>query len=148
MTHIAIALLDGDPDLKNLFGMWIFLAVGAVSLFGIFLPITVFLENRRKERDSFYKAETFRRLSEASGDGAKSAMDLLREQSRLEQLKRREGLKIGGLITLAVGVALCIFLRAAATGPGNHGAYLVGLIPGLVGVAMLVYALFMAGPLE
>jgi len=31
---------------------------------------------------------------------------------------------------------------------GNAPVYLCGLIPGLIGVAMLVYALFLAPPVE
>ena len=56
-------------------------------------------------------------------------------------MKTREGMKIGGLINLAVGVALMIFLRALVSG---EPVYLCGLIPGLIGVAMLTYALLLA----
>jgi hypothetical protein len=54
-------------------------------------------------------------------------------------------MKIGGVINLAVGVALLIFLRALI---GNEPVYLCGLIPGFIGVAMLIYALFLAPPIE
>jgi hypothetical protein len=60
-------------------------------------------------------------------------------------MKTREGLKIAGLINLAVGVALIIFLRALV---GQEPVYLCGLIPGFIGVAMLVYALFLAPPVK
>ena len=59
----------------------------------------------------------------------------------MERTKKREGMKIGGLINLAVGVALMIFLRALV---GDEPVYLCGLIPGLIGVALLTYALFLA----
>ena len=126
-------------------GLWAFLAIGAVSLFAIFLPVTTWLESRRKEREAFYKAETMRRLAESSGEGAKAAIELLREQSRIERNKKREGLKIGGVINIGVGVALMIFLRALV---GGEPVFLCGLIPGLIGVAMLVYVLFLAAPIE
>jgi hypothetical protein len=36
------------------------------------------MDSRRKEREAFYKAETFRRVAEASGEGAKAALEMLR----------------------------------------------------------------------
>jgi hypothetical protein len=113
----------------------------------IFLSISVWVDSQRKEREAFYKAETLRRITESSGEGAKAAIELLREEERLKRIKAREGMKIGGLICVAVGVAMVIFLKAmTATDPG--APYLVGLIPGLIGVALLSYVFFMAGPVE
>ncbi len=144
MTHLALALF-GSNDIFGSFGLWAFLSVGAVALFGVFIPVVTFIESRRKEREAFYQAETIRRVAEASGDGAKATVELLREQSRQERSKKREGMKIGGLINVGVGVALIIFLHALV-----HDApvYLCGLIPGLTGVAMLVYVFALAAPLE
>jgi hypothetical protein len=144
MTHLALSLLQ-HVDLNGPAGGTLFLSIGAISLFGIFLPVSVWVENRRKEREAYYRAETLRRVTEASGEGAKATLELLREEERIKAKTTREGLKIGGLICVGVGVALMIFLRAllaskAAAGP----VYLSGLIPGLIGVAMLVYVYFMA----
>jgi hypothetical protein len=120
--------------------------VGCIGVFS-FLSISVWVDGRKKEREAFYKAETLRRITETSGDGAKAAMDLLREESRMERIKKREGLKIGGLICVAVGVAMVIFLHALTkTDPG--APFLVGLIPGLIGVALLAYVYWMAPPVE
>jgi len=146
MTHLAIALF-GPDEIFSSFGMWAFLAVGAVSLFGIFIPTVTWLDSRRKEREAFYKAETFRRLTETSTEGAKAAMEILREESRLERIKRREGMKLGGLICVAVGAALVIFMRVQ-TASDPSAPYLVGLIPVFVGLALLVYVFFMAPPVE
>ncbi len=126
-------------------GLWAFLAIGAVALFGIFLPTTIWLESRRKEREAFYRSETLRRIAESSTDGAKSAMELLEQQNYQEQVKKREGMKVGGLINIGVGIALCIFLGFAG---GDGPQKFIGLIPGLVGVALLVYVYFMAAPIE
>ena len=143
MTNLAIHLF-GAPDMSG-FGLWMFLSIGAVALFVVFIPLTSWIDSQRKEREAFYKAETFRRLAESSNDSAKAALDLLREQSRMETRKKREGMKLGGLINIGVGVGLMIFLRALV-----HDApvYLCGLIPGLIGVALLTYALFLVPPLE
>jgi len=105
----------------------------------------IWFGTRKQEREAFYKAETLRRITESSGEGAKAACELLKEEERLNRIKAREGLKIGGLICVSVGIALLIFLRALI---GNEPVYLCGLIPGFIGVAMLVYVFFMAKPVE
>jgi hypothetical protein len=143
MMHVAAYLMD-DLDPRN-FGMWLFLSIGAVSLFAVFIPLVSWIEGRRKEREAFYKAETMRRLTEASAEGAKAALELMREEERLKRIKMVEGLKIGGLVNLAVGIGLGFMLRTLL---GAGGPYLVGLIPGLIGVALLVYVFFMAEPVH
>jgi len=146
MLHLALLHLGGDEIFSNpAMGMWMFLSVGAVALFVVFIPLVTGMDTRRKEREAFYKAETMRRLVESSGDGAKAALEMLKEQDRQQRVKTREGMKIGGMINLAVGLALVIFLRALV---GNEPAYLCGLIPGFIGIAMLTYALFVAPPVE
>ena len=66
-------------------------------------------------------------------------------QSRQEGARKREGMKIGGLVNMGVGIGLMIFLHALVK---DAPVYLCGLIPGLIGVALLTYALFLAPPLE
>jgi hypothetical protein len=114
-----------------------------VGLF-TFLVFAVWFGTRQKEREAFYKSETLRRITESSGEGAKQAIDLLREEERLKRIKTREGVKLGGLINIGVGIALTIFLWFLV-GPK---VALCGLIPGLVGVAMMVYVFYMAAPVE
>jgi len=144
MFDLAFMQSHGFPP--NI-GLWLFLSIGAVSLFVVFIPTVVYLENRRKEREAFYKAETLRRLTESSGEGGKAAVDLLREESRRERITKREGLKVGGLINIGVGLGTIIFLRVLIGG-GHDSPYLAGLIPGFIGVAMLIYVYFLAGPIE
>ncbi len=142
MMHLVLGIFDNPVN-----GLWVFLSIGAVALFAVFLPTVTWIDKQHKEREAFYKAETIRRITEASGEGAKAAMELMREEARLELLKKREGMKVGGLICVGVGVALVIFLRVIA-GHEADNPYLVGLIPALVGVALLVYVYAMAAPLE
>ena len=146
MNHMILQLMSGFGD-PQVMGMWMFLSVGAVALFAVFIPLVTWIDSRRKEREAFYKADTMRRLTEGSGEGAKAAIQLMREEERLKRIKTLEGLKIGGIINVAVGLALLIFLRVLLGG-GTGSPYLCGLIPGFIGMAMLAYAMFLAAPVE
>ena len=114
-----------------------------------FTAIVHWSESQRKEREAYYKSETLRRISEASGQGASAAVELLREDERIKASKTREGLKIAGLINVAVGIGLIIFLHALLGAERDAGSvYLVGLIPGFVGAALLAYVYLLAPPLK
>ena len=52
--------------------------------------------------------------------------------------RRRQGLLIGGIVTLFVGIAVAVFIRGVANGEDGDHAWLVGLIPAAVGVALLL----------
>jgi len=142
-----VLLFFGSEDVFGSNGLWAFLSVGAVALFAVFIPLVTYIDSRRKEREAFYKSEMMRRIAESSSDSAKAAMELLREEGRQKQIKTIEGLKIGGLINVGGGVGLVIFLRSLI-GSGSESPYLCGLIPAMVGVAMLVYVYVMARPVE
>jgi hypothetical protein len=136
-------LLFNDLEVMQNSGMWVFLSIGAVALFVVFIPTVSWIDSRRKEREAFYKAETFRRLTESSAECAKAAIELMREESRMERIKKYEGLKLSGLVCIGVGLGLVIFMRAE-----NNHSYLVGLIPAFIGVANLVYVYVSAGHWE
>lgn len=138
MIHLALHLLDPFHTPGN--GLWLFLSVGAVALFAIFLPITTWLEARRKEREAYYKADMLRRLSESPSEAARLALEMMREEDRRRAVKQREGIKLGGLINLGVGVGLAVMLFSM----GLREVCLVGAIPGLIGVAMLAYVYLLA----
>jgi len=146
MTNLSMLHFGSDEIFTNpQFGLWMFLSIGAVALFVVFIPLVSWIDSRRKEREAFYKADTMRRLAESSGEGARAAIEMLREEDRLKRIKTREGMKIGGLINMAVGLALMIFLHALET---REPAYLCGLIPTMIGVAMLVYVFLLSKPVE
>lgn len=117
--------------------------VSVVALF-TFLIFAHWFKYRNQEREAFYKAETLRRITEASGEGAKAAIDLMREDDRLRRIKAREGLKIGGAVCTGIGAALVAFLWVES----GYAESTIGLIPMLIGVALLVYVYFMAAPVE
>ena len=146
MSHLA-GIVFGSEDVFQSYGMWAFLSIGAVALFAVFIPLVTWIDARSKEREAFYKAETFRRLAESSGEGAQMAITLMREEERQKQKKMLEGLKIGGIINVGVGISLIVFLRALL-GSGSGSPWLCGFIPGMIGVSMLVYVFFLARPVE
>jgi hypothetical protein len=113
--------------------MALFLSAGAVALFS-FIGVTTWSDNRRREREAFYKSETMKRIVEADPS---LAVGMLRDERR----RQLEGLKLGGLVTLAVGIAVVIFLKAV--GP-EAPAFLIGLIPAFIGIALLVYVYLLA----
>ncbi len=114
--------------------------IGSIALFS-FLAVASWSDARRKEREAYYTAETLKKIAESSGEGTKSAVEYLREQNRNIRQRRLEGLKLGGLITAAVGIGLMAFLHGVEH---DEPAYLMGLIPLLIGVALLVYAFALA----
>ena len=120
-----------------------------IAMVFTFTAVVHWSESQRKEREAYYKAETLRRISEASGQGASAAVELLREDERIKSSKTREGLKIAGLINVAVGIGLMIFLHALLGAEREASSvYLVGLIPGLVGASLLAYVYLLAPPLK
>jgi len=117
----------------------IFPAVGALALFS-YLAVETWSENRRKEREAFYRNDTLKKIAETQG-GASAALEYLREEERNAQKRRQEGLKLGGLITTAVGIGVVVFLIAILP---DRPIYFAGLIPLLIGLVLFLYAYILA----
>lgn len=127
------------------------------EMFGVLIPIVAivstftfvivvhWLDSQRKEREAYYKAETLRRVTEASSEGAKAALELMRADERLKRVHVREGMKIAGLVNIGAGIGVLIFLRALLAGTA---IYLCGMIPALIGVGFLLYVYLLAAPVE
>jgi hypothetical protein len=115
--------------------------VGSIALFS-FLAVASWADARRKEREAYYTSEAVKKIAESSSEGAKSALELLREKEKNAFRRRLEGLKLGGLITAATGLGVMVLLRGIANDDGP--VYLVGLIPLLIGAALLVYVFTLA----
>ena len=117
-----------------------FLSIGAISVFS-FVAVAAWSDARRREREAYYRSETLKKLAETQGAGGNAALDFLREEEKSVYRRRREGMKLGGLITVAVGIGFMVFLRAEER---NEPAYLLGLIPLLIGIALLAYVYVLA----
>jgi hypothetical protein len=103
-----------------------------------FVAVILWLGYRIKEREDYYRNDAIKKVAESGTSTA--AIEYLREADRIALQRLRGGLKLGGLVTAAVGIGLMVSLRAIIQGSGT---YLVGLIPLLVGVVLFGYAQFM-----
>lgn len=112
----------------------VFLPVTMIAAFA-FTSVASWADARRREREAFYRSETLKRIAESSSGGAEAALAVIREQDRIAHRQRADGQRLGGMLCIAVAAGLMIFLWATAARP----VYLVGLIPGLVGVALLAH---------
>src|ERR1035438_2678193 len=116
-------------------GVFLLPSVVAFALFS-FLSVSKWSDNRRREREAYYKSETVRKVMEMPGATPATVQEFAREQQAIADRRRREGLKLGGLITVAAGIGIMVFLL----GKPGPGIFTVGAIPLGVGIALLVYA--------
>ena len=77
---------------------------------------------------------------EMPGATPATVQEFVREQQASADRRRREGLKLGGIITAAAGLGISVFLFGK---PGPQ-IYSVGAIPVLIGAALLAYAFILA----
>lgn len=101
----------------------------------IFLSTVVWAKQRRRERDAYYRHELAKAMVARGADVDEVARMLRKSGSTLGE--RREALKLGGLLTLAVGVGFMIGFQWI---PAEEPIWTIGAIPALLGLAMLVYA--------
>jgi predicted cobalt transporter CbtA len=117
--------------------LYMFLAAMMVAVF-TFLSVATWITARSQERQSRDRAALLRSIAEQPNENARLVLDHVREQeARREQRaleRERKGMLQGALILIAIGIALSVMLTNMAT---KSGAWSVGLIPGLLGVALL-----------
>ena len=109
--------------------------VGSIGLFS-FCAVAFWAINRRRERESLYHGETVRKISETHGQQA--VIEYLLEVERIRTRRLQSAYTVGGIIAACGGAGLTIFLFP--TYAYDH-TYLVGLIPLLVGLGLVAYAL-------
>ena len=128
-------------------GMGTGMLLGAVVVVMVFTFVTVasWAESRRKEREAYYRTDLLKQLSQQGGPAADRVVDILRDEHRRIEARRDEGLKLGGLVSMAVGLGMMVFLRVLVD---ERAVFLVGLIPLSVGIAMLVYVYLVVPKLD
>jgi hypothetical protein len=94
-----------------------------------------------REREAFYRSETVKKIAELEG-GPAAAMEYLREDEKKSARRRARAILLGGMITAASGIALMVFLVVIVK---DQEVYLAGLIPVLVGAALIAYS-FISAP--
>jgi hypothetical protein len=130
-------------------------AIIVIAVF-TFLSIAAWSDARKKEREAFYRSEVRKKLIEKwGGTNTEQLMEILRddpEHSRVRQLfdlarddqpydprRRRDRFILAGLVTAAAGGGMWIVFSVMPFGSRvSH----IGILPLIVGVALLIYAFF------
>ncbi len=105
-----------------------------VSVF-TFVTVAAWAEQRRREREAFYRSEVLKKLAESTGEQARQVIERMREQERNQERQRREGGRLAGVITTGVGLGTSAMFAVLVPG----GVWGIGLIPLGVGLALLLY---------
>ncbi len=116
--------------------------VGTIALF-TYLAVASWSRARQREREAAYRSELLRKLSEMSAEAAAPVLAILREDDARALRRRREGLILAGMIWLVLGVGW-IAAGHIVRDVERSGAWAVGILPMLVGSAILFHALVFA----
>jgi len=121
--------------------MYLVPVVGSIAVFG-YLAVHEWTESRRKEREAFYRSETLRRYSDSNQPDMLARFLAEEKAARHEmRVQQRESLRLGGLVAMVAGIGLGVMLAGIAP---QQKFYLVGLVPFLVGMAILIYVYALA----
>lgn len=112
--------------------------VGSIVFFA-FLSVVGWAQQKRREREAFYRHEVLKKLVEQGGAGGQQVFEMMRKEAELQDRRRREARILGGLITAVIGASVIILLSILVP---VAGVWAVGLIPLSVGAVILLFALF------
>ncbi len=102
-----------------------------------FVGVLVWAKYRRSERESYYRHELVKQMAEKAADEDR-LLAFLREKHDIRQANRRQGLLLGGLITMAIGIGFLIGFRWL-----DDELSMVGAVPIAIGLALVVGALLL-----
>jgi len=115
--------------------------ISIVAVFG-WLAVHEWVESRRKEREEFYRSETMRRFSESNQPDMLTRFLAEEKAARHERrVQQRETLRLAGLVTMMAGIGVGVMVAGIAP---QERYYLFGLLPVLVGMALLIYVYLLA----
>jgi hypothetical protein len=121
---------------------WFMVAVSGAVFFS-FLSFIIWVEGRRKEREAHYRDEMTRKIAEAGDSGP--ILEYVKTNARTDAAQVRLKARVAGLVNIAVGAGLMIFLHELV--PAS-AVYLVGLIPLFIGVVLLIFTELMMKPAD
>jgi Flp pilus assembly protein TadB len=125
--------------------LFLFIAAATLAVFA-FLSVVYWVTARADERKTRDRYALLRKIAEQPAESAQLVIALVREEdARLEQRARnrahqarRDGMQSGAIL-IAVNVGLSLMLYTTASG---SQVWTVGLIPGLIGVVLFLFAFF------
>ena len=121
--------------------IFFFLAAIVVAVFA-FLSIVVWVSAPSKERQARDRFALLKTLAEQPGENAARVLDLLQKEDKSRAAKRerdeRRSWIDSGVILIAIGLGLTGMLMAL----GGRYDWSVGLIPLLIGIALMLIGLF------
>lgn len=115
------------------------------AIFGTLIPIAgiamivliVYFGEKRKAKQALYRNELLKKIADSQGDAADKIMEMIRQEELDIKIRRREGIKLGGLITAAAGLgAMALLFMLAPAQP----VWISGVVPLLIGLALFIYA--------
>ncbi|MFQ5349216.1 MAG: hypothetical protein ACE5EG_02095 [Thermoanaerobaculia bacterium] len=128
--------------------VWTVFMIPVVAIICVFTFVSVatWAENRRKEREAYYRAETYQKMLDGSPESAETVRQLIREAEERHEVRRKEnlklGLKLGGLITTVAGLGVGVFLRYLIP---DEPIWMVCIIPVLIGPVLALYGYRLSG---
>jgi predicted cobalt transporter CbtA len=121
--------------------LFLFLAAIVVSVFA-FLSAAAWITVPAKERQARDRFALLKTLAELPGENAARVLDLFQKDDEARAARRerdeRRSWTDSGVILVAIGFGLAGMLVVL----GGHGSWSVGLIPSLLGCALIFIGLF------
>jgi hypothetical protein len=112
--------------------------VTMVALF-TFLSVAVWSEERRKEREAHYRGELMKKMLEQPGPAAERILQMMRDEEVRATVQKREGRRLGSLVSMAVGVGIALLFLALEPGTA---LWTVGSIPFLIGAVIFAFSIW------
>jgi hypothetical protein len=134
--------------LENVAMFW-FIGAVVVALFA-FLSVASWAGIRAEERKTVERYALLRKVAEQPGESARLVLERLRaedesaaERRAARQARQRLEKIQAGVVLIVVGLGLAVMLETVGD---QRGLWTVGLIPGLVGVVLMLFTWFSRPP--